>query len=170
MEEHDYPGIRIVMDAYLQKLKQAIKIDVSTGDEITPEAIRYSYKLMFDQGEISIWTYNLETLMAEKLETVIARGVANTRMRDFYDIHTIWAEKEKGINVDTLKEAFQNTAKKRNTMHLIESSLSIIEDVERSSDLKKSWINFRLESVYVGDLDWAVVVSTVKTVLTLILG
>ena len=170
MEEHDYPGIRIVMDAYLQKLKQAIKIDVSTGDEITPEAIRYSYKLMFDQGEISIWTYNLETLMAEKLETVIARGVANTRMRDFYDIHTIWAEKEKGINVDTLKEAFQNTAKKRNTIHLIESSLSIIEDVERSSDLKKSWINFRLESVYVGDLDWAVVVLTVKTVLALILG
>ena len=168
MEEHDYPGIRITMDAYLQKLRQAIKIDISTGDEITPEAIRYTYKLMFDQGDISIWTYNLETLMAEKLETIMARGTANTRMRDFYDVHTIWIEKATYINMEILKIAFQNTAQKRGTKHLIASVKDIIKEVELNAEAQKNWGNFRKENQYVGELTWEEVINTVKSVLDLV--
>ena len=169
MEEHDYPGIRIAMDAYLQNLKQAIKIDISTGDEITPAAIRYTYKLMFEQGNIAIWTYNLETLMAEKLETIIARGVANTRMRDFYDVHTIWREQEEFINKGVLKEAFHNTSKKRETEHLIPLADDIIKEVELNENIQRNWVNFCTESVYVGELVWQEVIVTVKSVLELIL-
>ena len=89
MEEHDYPGIRFMLVASLDTMLQAIKIDISTGDVITPGAVEYSYNLMFEERAISLWTYNLETLLAEKLETIMARGIANTRMRDFYDIHVI---------------------------------------------------------------------------------
>lgn len=83
MEEHDYPGIRFMLETSLENLRQAIKIDISTGDIITPGAVEYSYKLMFEDRAISLWTYNLETLLAEKLETIMARGPVNTRMRDF---------------------------------------------------------------------------------------
>ena len=93
MEEHDYSGVRITLKAHIDGIKETIKIDISTGDEITPFAIQFSYNMMFDQGNISILSYNLETLFAEKLETVLARNTANTRMRDFYDIHILWREK-----------------------------------------------------------------------------
>lgn len=79
MEDHDYPGIRFVLEASLDKMKQTIKIDISTGDVITPGAVEYSYKLMFEDRFISIWSYNLETLLGEKLETIMARETANTR-------------------------------------------------------------------------------------------
>lgn len=94
MEGHDYPGIRFIMEASLDRLRQSIKIDISTGDVITPGAIEFSYKLMFEERSISLWTYNLETLLAEKLETIMARGITNTRMRDFYDIHIILQQEQ----------------------------------------------------------------------------
>ena len=106
MEGHDYPGIRFMLEATLDKLKQAIKIDISTGDVITPRAVEYSYKLMFEDRSISIWTYNLETLLAEKLETIMARETANTRMRDFYDIHVLM---EQPIDYQVLHNAFMAT-------------------------------------------------------------
>ena len=104
MEEHDYPGIRIMLEATLDHLRQAIKVDISTGDIITPEAVEYSYPLMLEDRAISLWTYNFETLLAEKLETIMARGTANTRMRDFYDIHII--SHQETIDSEILRKAF----------------------------------------------------------------
>ncbi len=86
-KDHPYPGIRFILEASLDKMRQTIRINISTDDIITPGAAEYSYNLMFEERAISIWTYNLETLLAEKLETIMVRGTANTRMRDFYDIH-----------------------------------------------------------------------------------
>lgn len=93
MEEHDYSGVRFTVAVTLEKLRDSIKIDISTGDEITPSAIEFSYPMMFDDEKLYIWSYNLETMLAEKIETVIARSTLNTRMRDFYDIHILWSEK-----------------------------------------------------------------------------
>ena len=164
MEEHDYSGIRLVIDAWLGNLKQAIKVDISTGDEITPNAIRYFYKLMFDGGELAVWSYNLETLLAEKLETIMARGTANTRMRDFYDIYTLWHEKETEINVEILRKAFYNTANKRSTLSLIENLNSVLKEIGYSADLRKLWLNYLQNSVYAKDLEWDKVLETVKLV------
>ena len=94
MKDFDYPGIRLHMVGTLEKLRQPIKIDISTDDVITPRAIEYEYKLMFGGRAILLNTYNIETLLAEKAQTIISRGLANTRMRDFYDLFEITGNKE----------------------------------------------------------------------------
>lgn len=95
MDEMEYPGIRITMNAMMEKLVIPMKIDISTGDVITPRAIEYPYKLLLDSRSIHLWSYNLETILAEKLQTVLTRGLFNTRMRDFYDIRTLLSIYEK---------------------------------------------------------------------------
>ena len=88
MEEFDYPGIRVMLEATLDRMRQPIKIDISTDDVITPKAVEYDYKLMFEDRTISVLTYNKETLLAEKMQTIINRGIANTRLRDYYDVYS----------------------------------------------------------------------------------
>lgn len=114
MDDFEYPGVRVHLEANLEKLKQAIKIDVSTDDVIIPDAVEYEYKLLFEDRIILLHTYNVETMIAEKIQTVIARGTANTRMRDFYDIYMLSIEAE--YSEETVKEAFIQTCKKRNTV------------------------------------------------------
>lgn len=89
MEEHDYPGLRFTLIGTLDGLRQKVKIDISTGDAITPQVIEYRYPLMFENRSLQIMSYNLETLLAEKLETIMYRGTSKTRMRDFYDIYML---------------------------------------------------------------------------------
>lgn len=86
MDEMEYPGIRFTMNAMMGKLVTPMKIDISTGDVITPRAIEYNYKLLLDDRSINLWSYNLETILAEKLQTVLARGLLNTRMRGYQDL------------------------------------------------------------------------------------
>lgn len=92
MGEHDYPRIRFALQRSFDGIRQAIRIDLSTGNAITPQAVSYDYQLMFEERSIRLMTYNLETLLAEELETMIARGTANTRMRDFYDVYLLTSE------------------------------------------------------------------------------
>jgi len=160
MEEHDYPGIRFMLEASLDKMRQAIKIDISTGDIITPGAVEYSYNLMFEERAISLWTYNLETLLAEKLETIMARGTANTRMRDFYDIHVI--SNQESFDRDVLKKAFLATSDKRNTTIQIPDFRDILSTVESDETMKKQWESFKEDSFFVGDLSWEEVMASVK--------
>ena len=89
MDEAEYPGIRVNMTATFDGVVTPLKIDISTGDVITPGEVRYSFKLMLEERSIDIWAYNLETVLAEKLETIITRTTTNTRMRDFYDIYIL---------------------------------------------------------------------------------
>ena len=160
MEEHDYPGIRIMMDATLDQMRQSIKIDISTGDVITPSAVEYSYRLMFEDRAISLWTYNLETLLAEKLETIMARGAVNTRMRDFYDIHVL--SRHETVNAGVLKRAFEATSEKRNSTALIADFANILETIKADETMKQLWNNYRENSFYVGDLSWNEVMSSVE--------
>lgn len=152
MEGHDYPGIRFMLEATLDKLKQAIKIDISTGDVITPRAVEYSYKLMFEDRSISIWTYNLETLLAEKLETIMARETANTRMRDFYDIHVLM---EQPVDYQVLHNAFMATSEKRQSQEKVESFDSILAEVQADDTMRAMWDKYREDNFFVGDLSWA---------------
>jgi predicted nucleotidyltransferase component of viral defense system len=160
MEGHDYPGIRFMLEATLDRMRQAIKIDISTGDVITPTAVEFSYKLMFEERSISLWTYNIETLLAEKLETIMARGTANTRMRDFYDIHII--SKQEDVDADILKSAFQATSKKRETLEMITQFSAILESVDQNPAMQKDWENYKRDSFFVGDLYWSEVMLSVR--------
>lgn len=160
MEEHDYSGVRFTVAATLEKLRDTIKIDISTGDEITPAAIEFSYPTMFGDERLCIWSYNLETVLAEKLETVIARSTLNTRMRDFYDIHKLWSEKADIINIDTLRRAIINVARKRGTIELFDNADEILRDIAESDYLRNNWSNYKKGSFYVGDLSWDTVLKT----------
>lgn len=160
MEEHDYPGVRFFLEATLDQLRQTIKIDISTGDVITPCAIEYQYPLMFEDRSISLWTYNLETLLAEKLETIMARGIANTRLRDFYDIHIL--TRQKSFDVNVLKRAFLATSEKRNTANQIPDLFSILLSVEEDETMQQLWNNYREDSFFVGELSWREAMNSVK--------
>lgn len=159
MEEHEYPGIRCVLDAYLGKLHQPFKIDISAGDVITPAAIEYSYHLMLENRDITLWTYNIETLLAEKLETIMSRGTANSRMRDYYDIYVIGGRKSFDLSV--LHSAFIATCQKRNTAGLIPEFWTILDTVKADDMMRKQWNNFRNHSFYVGELSWHEVMERV---------
>ena len=165
MEEHDYSGVRFTISVTLEKLRDTIKIDISTGDEITPSAIEFSYPMMFDDERINILSYNLETMLAEKLETVIARSTLNTRMRDFYDIHILWLEKANMINIETLRRAIINVARKRETLELFDTMDEILDDIVESDYLRNNWNNYRKGSYYVGDLEWSDVLETTVNIL-----
>lgn len=160
MEEHDYAGIRFTLEVTLEKLRDTIKIDVSTGDEITPAAIEFSYKMMFDDKKLYIWSYNLETVLAEKLETIVARSSLNTRMRDFYDIHILWTEMQSEINLKILEQAIINVARKRGTLHLFDNLDDILKDIKQSDYLESNWKNYKSYNYYVGDLAWQDVLQT----------
>lgn len=161
MEEHEYAGLRFMLDGFLDRMKQPIKIDISTDDAITPAAIEYSYPLMFEERTIDILTYNLETVFAEKMETILTRAEANTRMRDYYDIHILLAEKRDEISESILQAAFLATCRKRKTYEIISKSGDILEAVSGSEALQKQWNNYRKNSEYVRDTDWHNVIDSV---------
>ncbi|MBQ6602543.1 MAG: nucleotidyl transferase AbiEii/AbiGii toxin family protein [Eubacterium sp.] len=130
MEGHEYEGIRFHIEGNLEKLCQTIKIDVSTGDAITPAAVEYELPLILENRKIGLWAYNVETLLAEKLETVMTRAEANTRMRDFYDVYILTRQETIEINSAHLKEAFEATCRKRGSEALIPSFDEVLESIE----------------------------------------
>lgn len=166
MEERDYPGLRFILEARMEKLRQAINIDISTGDVITPRAVEYSYPLMFEERSVSILTYNIETLLGEKLETVMARGTANTRMRDYYDIYIL--SNQQSFEQDILRNAFLATSQKRNTINQLPEINNILYRVETDAEMKKRWNNYMKESFYVGSLSWETVMDSVRKLANLI--
>ena len=113
MEEAEYPGVRVSMETTFDGVRTPLKVDISTGDVITPREVRYSFKLMLEERAIEVWAYNLETVLAEKLETVISRNITNTRMRDFYDIHILKQLYGETLSTSMLWDALAATAKKR---------------------------------------------------------
>ena len=137
-----------MLEAKLDMIRQMIKIDISTGDIITPEAVEYSYKLMFENRSISLWTYNLETMLGEKLETIMARENANTRMRDFYDIFIL--TEEKNVDYKILYSAFMATSEKRETTTMISRFDSILDSVLNDAAMRKMWDMYRDENYFVG--------------------
>lgn len=124
MEDAEYTGVRISMEANLDNARIPLKLDISTGDVITPSEIVYSYKLMFEDREISIMSYPIETVLAEKLETVISRSITNTRMRDFYDIHLLITLQK--VNSDVIANAIRNTATQRGSLALLQNTENVL--------------------------------------------
>ena len=160
MDEAEYSGIRFSMDAVLDGAVIPLKIDISTGDEITPREIAYSYKLMFEDRTIPIMIYPIETVLAEKLETVISRSITNTRMRDFYDIHILL--KSQNINADILALALERTAKKRGNFSLLENAESVLKIVKSDEDMKRLWNIYQKKFKYAGEYTWDEVIHSVR--------
>lgn len=159
MDDFDYPGVRLHLEGTLEKLKQPIKIDISTDDIITPGAIEYEYQLMFEERKINLNTYNIETLLAEKTQTIISRGLANTRMRDFYDLYEIAQKKD--FSFDTYKKAFYATCKKRGTEFPAGKIREELNSIASSDEMNKMWDNFKRKNYFVEDIEYQVIMEQV---------
>ena len=142
LDESEYGGIRAILEATLETMRTPLKLDITTGDVITPHEISYDFKLMFEERTISILAYNLETVLAEKLETIISRQIANTRMRDFYDLYILQNYQSHNINMRLLSEALKNTTYKRKSAIAMQNASVILDDIQKSSDMKKLWDNY----------------------------
>lgn len=162
MDEMEYPGIRVTMNANVGRLITPLKIDISTGDVITPRAIEFNYDLLLEDRSISLWSYNLETILAEKLQTVLARGILNTRMRDFYDIRMLLDTYEDKVNKVVLKDAFAATCNKRGTDHLQEQAEEIIKIIEADEQLQVLWRAYQKKYLYAAEIDYASVINGVR--------
>ena len=162
MDEMEYPGIRVTMNANVGRLITPLKIDISTGDVITPRAIEFNYDLLLEDRSISLWSYNLETILAEKLQTVLARGILNTRMRDFYDIRMLLDTYEDKVNKVVLKDAFAATCNKRGTDHLQEQAEEIIKIIEADEQLQVLWRAYQKKYSYAAEIDYASVINGVR--------
>ncbi len=162
MDEMEYPGIRVTMNANMGRLITPLKIDISTGDVITPRAIEFNYDLLLEDRSIKLWSYNLETILAEKLQTVLARGILNTRMRDFYDIRMLVDTYEDKVNKAVLKDAFAATCKKRGTDNLQEQAEEIVKIIEADEQIQVLWRAYQKKYSYAADIDYASVIRGVR--------
>lgn len=163
MDEAEYQGVRATLEAQLDTMRTPLKIDISTGDVITPREIQFEYKLMFEDRAISIYTYNIETVLAEKLETVVSRGTANTRMRDFYDLYILQREKTVAIDFGKLRMALEATCQKRESLEVMERGAYILNQVCNDTDTRKLWENYQKKFDYAADCPWDVVMESIKT-------
>lgn len=168
MDEMEYPGIRFHLDAIFEKMITPIKIDVSTGDVITPRAIEYSYKLMLEEREIQLWSYNLETILGEKLQTILVRERANTRMRDFYDICVLVEMYAREIKAEDFKAAYEATCRKRESLHLISNEEEIIDIIASDSKLNDQWLNYQKKFSYASDISFEKTIECAKRLISLL--
>ena len=160
MDEADYSGVRVSMETEFDRVRTPLKIDISTGDVITPKEIKYRFKLILEERSIDIWAYNLETVMAEKLETLISRSVTNTRMRDFYDIHILLRLYGNTLDTNILGEALQATARKRGTEYHLKDAQEILDEVQNDSVMQKLWGSYRKKFSYAADISWETVMES----------
>jgi predicted nucleotidyltransferase component of viral defense system len=163
MDEMEYPGIRVTLNAVMDRLITPMKIDISTGDAVTPRAIEYDYKLLFDDRSIRLWSYNLETILAEKLQTILARGVLNTRMRDFYDIFILLSLYENKIDRAVFRQAFDATCEKRGTVNLTQNASSIISTISEDNGLHKLWSAYQKKYSYAGNIRYDDAIKSVRS-------
>ena len=147
-----YGGFSIKLNATFDTLNEVIFIDVTTGDKITPGEISYSMPSLFTNHTIDVWTYNLETVLAEKLETIISRGVASTRPRDRYDLFTLFKLRKNQIDFTILKRAVENTSEKRNSKELIQNWKNQVRGIETSDYQKNLWIRYQRQFKYAKDI------------------
>lgn len=159
-EEADYLGYRISIGAIFDKTRQTLKIDITTGDSITPKEIEFNYKLMFEDRSIRIMAYNLETVLAEKLETIITRGVTNSRMRDFYDIYILTATQQ--FDRSTFVAALRKTVEKRGTANQVSKAPEVVEVLAKSLLMIDLWQKYRIKYSYASTVTWEMVIDAVR--------
>ena len=170
MEEADYPGVRVSMETKFDGVITPLKIDISTGDVITPREIKYNFNLMLEDRTIEVWAYNLETVLAEKLETVISRNVTNTRMRDFYDIYILQKLYGEQLSKDVLWDALVATAKKRETLEQIETEDidEVFDEIQSSSVMENLWKAYQRNYSYSADIPWHTIMKSIRTLYEII--
>lgn len=163
-EEDDYGGLRYNIIAKYEHLIVNLSIDIATGDAITPREIEYDYKMMFEDRSLKIMTYNIESIIAEKFQTVISRGILNSRMKDYYDLYYLIAYKN--FSKENLKKAITKTFEKRETS--IDDIDKVIEDIKNADFLRELWRNYSTHYQYASDIEFNQVINAIEKINTFI--
>lgn len=154
-EDDDYGGYRITFEAnYNNEMPVTMKIDVTTGDKITYREMRYDFSLMLEDRKIEIWSYNIETIIAEKFESIIKRGVLGTRIRDYYDIYMLLNTQNKNIDKSTLKNAIISTCNHRGTMDYIKEWKETLEVIRCDLEMKNQWRKYQKNNFYADGIEY----------------
>lgn len=161
-EDDIYGGYRVMLNARFDTLLTPMSIDVSTGDAITPHAVQYNFSEIFDdEKSYELWAYNIETVMAEKVETILRRGVFNTRPRDFYDAYILTTTQK--FDKAVFAEALSATAKHRGTAEQITDVPEILHNIEESPELRAMWDKYRKQFAYAQDITYEQIIDVVRT-------
>ena len=159
-KEDEYGGFRITVLCRLGNIRQVIPLDIATGDPITPSEIAYEYKSIFSDSLFEICAYNIETILAEKIQTVYQRGIFNSRSKDFYDVYILFHLKKSEIDFNNLKKACQNTFKYRNTEFDIDRVLNVLGRLKTEKDLKIRWGSYQKKFSYAGEISFDDIIDT----------
>ena len=162
--EDEYSGFNVNLKAEFDGLKTNLLIDITTGDVITYKEVEFKYYTLFDDEAINIMTYNYETIIAEKFETIIFRNIDNTRMKDYYDLYMFVNLKWNEINKDILRKAIINTSKKRNIENYIEDANSYIEMIQEDDRLKSLWNSYVSNYEYAKDITFEDTINAIKVI------
>ena len=163
-EEELYSGFEVNLKAEFDGLKTNLMIDITTGDVITYKEVEFKYSTLFDNETINIMTYNYETIIAEKFESIISRNIDNTRMKDYYDLYMFVNLKWNDINKNTLRKAIVNTSKARDTLDYIDNASKYIELISDDSKLKSLWNSYRNNYEYAKDIEFVDTINAIKVI------
>ena len=164
-EDDEYGGNKYHIVGKLQSLKVNLEIDISTGDKVTPRELKYKYPLIFEDRTIIISSYNIETILAEKIETVLRRGVFNSRMKDFYDIYYFLTKLRKDIDINILKEAVNHTFTKRNSFEYLNDYEQIIDSIIGNERLEKLWNIYSNKYKYANGININEILNLLKDII-----
>lgn len=160
-EDDEYENFRASIQAVYGKMKIPMKIDITTGDKITPKEIQFSYPFLFDDRRVMVKAYTQETILAEKYETIIRRNVGNTRARDFYDLHLLYRLYREKADWNLLKQAVLATAKKRNSISVLQNTRQILPALKESTVLQDLWKRYQAQNLYAKEITYSEVMETV---------
>lgn len=168
-EGDTYTGYKVSLIGKYPPMTVPIKLDVTTGDRITPKEISFSYEMLFDEGYLEVLAYNVETILAEKLETIISRSDQNTRPRDFYDVYILSKLKWEYIDFKVLSKALNMTSSYRGTQSMMKDYISVINTIRNSKDMNEYWLRYQKDFDYAIGLTFEDVLDEVLKVLGQIL-
>lgn len=164
-ENDDYNGYRLTFEAkYINNMPVIMKIDVTTGDKITYREIEYSFELMLEDRKIHVWSYNVETVLAEKFEAIIKRGVLGTRIRDFYDVHMLLKTQMKNIDKKTLKVAIMYTSEHRESQEVIKQWKDVLEDLKDDETMKNQWERYQKNNFYAEGIEYEDLIESIRII------
>ena len=161
-EDDDYGGFRVAIIAKYESINTPLKIDITTGDIITPDAIRYAFQSNFGNKKIEVWAYNIETILAEKVETILRRSVLNTRPRDYYDVYIIMKTQRRAINKNLFRTALNATAQKRTSLAALKEQDIILQSIQTDTIMRQRWERYCKENYYANGIEFDVVIGILK--------
>lgn len=164
-EEDQYGGFRATLNVKVDSIRENFQIDIATGDPITPKPIVYKYRPILGESFVNVWSYNIETVIAEKLETILRRAEANSRIRDYYDIYLIYTKGWNHVKIDDLRKAIDKTFEKRNYTGDIEEAITILKN---SEIIKNRWNLYKKKYEYANDIDYEEIMKCVEEIIKVI--